>query len=343
MPFLFPSFTDFMLPSGHWDIHLLSDIFPASVVPHFFSIRCPHPDDVADNCCWRWDRQFSKLMTNVERTRRGISDSLCCDLCDGLFESVLHVLRDCPPARVIWDTIVQPSVRMRFFSLDVSEWLMENISSVSTSNPYKLAWNLLFSSCSWQIWKIRNDRVFANINHDPSIVLSRCLSWATNYANLYHPHYSAVNAVSGLGTIGGVLRDSAGSWISGFCRNIGFSDALTAELWAIHDGLELAWNNGFFTLQVRSDCSMVISLITNPNTTSSSHTLVRTIANLCRRAWSLEYTWVPRETNRPADFLAKHVPPDDFSFLMFEQPPCFITDLLSRDVHGSSYCKVRSS
>ncbi|KAK8976532.1 hypothetical protein V6N11_049189 [Hibiscus sabdariffa] len=122
---------------------------------------------------------------------------------------------------------------MRFFSLDVSEWLMENISSVSTSNPYKLAWNLLFSSCSWQIWKIHNDCVFANINHDPSIVLSRCLSWATNYANLYHLHCpnvaphrlssqllqwqpppsswiclhtdGTVNAVSGLGTIGGVL------------------------------------------------------------------------------------------------------------------------------------------
>ncbi|KAK8516598.1 hypothetical protein V6N12_049321 [Hibiscus sabdariffa] len=219
-----------MLPSGHWDIPLLTDIFPASVVPHFFSIRCPHPDDDADICCWRWDRQFSvssayeklmanrwsaphpfwkkvwslaipqrlrlfiwltlnqKLMTNVERARRGISESPCCDLCGGLSESVLHVLRDCPPARAIWDSILPPSAKTRFFSLDVSEWLLENISYVSSSNSYNLAWNLLFSSCIWQIWKIRNDRVFANISHDPSIVLSRCLSWATNYANfIFHP------------------------------------------------------------------------------------------------------------------------------------------------------------
>ncbi|KAK8677516.1 hypothetical protein V6N13_143050 [Hibiscus sabdariffa] len=46
------------------------DIFPASVIPHFFNIRCPQPGDVADTCCWRWDQQFSvgsayaKLMAN---------------------------------------------------------------------------------------------------------------------------------------------------------------------------------------------------------------------------------------------------------------------------------------
>ncbi|KAK8579889.1 hypothetical protein V6N12_070192 [Hibiscus sabdariffa] len=68
MHFLLPRFNDLMLPS--WDLPLLADIFPASVIPHFFNIRCPQPGDVADTCCWRWDQQFSvgsayaKLMAN---------------------------------------------------------------------------------------------------------------------------------------------------------------------------------------------------------------------------------------------------------------------------------------
>ncbi|KAL4283401.1 hypothetical protein GQ457_16G004170 [Hibiscus cannabinus] len=73
----------------------------------------------------------------------------------------------------------------------------------------------------------------------------------------------AVNIGSGLGSIGGLFRNSVGSWISGYGRNIRFSDVLTSELWAIHDGLALAWNSGFRKLQVRSDCTMAISLIMN--------------------------------------------------------------------------------
>ncbi|KAK8642739.1 hypothetical protein V6N13_012072 [Hibiscus sabdariffa] len=87
---------------------------------------------------------------------------------------------------------------------------------------------------------------------------------------------------------------------------------------------------------------MAISLITDQNAIASSHALVRAIAKLCRRVWSLEFTWVPRQTNRPVDSLAKHVPPDDLCLLMFDQPPCYTADLLYRDVHGPPYCKART-
>ncbi|KAK9037899.1 hypothetical protein V6N11_022798 [Hibiscus sabdariffa] len=93
--------------------------------------------------------------------------------------------------------------------------------------------------------------------------------------------------------------------ILGYGRNIGFSDALTVELWAIHDGLELAWNNDFLNLQVRSDYAMTISLVTNPNVANSSHVLERAIATFRRHARSLEFIWVSREINRPTDSLTK--------------------------------------
>ncbi|KAK8521567.1 hypothetical protein V6N12_031461 [Hibiscus sabdariffa] len=402
-----------MLPSGHWNFPLLAAIFPTSMVPHFSNIRCPQPGDIADFCCWRWDRQFSvgsaygmlmanrwnpphpywmkvwklavpqrlrlflwlalnqKLMTNAERSRRGISPSPCCHLCGVMIESVIHVLRDCSPARAIWDSILSPAQTSNFFSSGVAKWLLDNISVASFSLSGTLPWNLLFSSCVWQIWKSRNDRVFASLNHDPSITLSRCISWAMSYNNLYHSARAsdvslqsscqflqwqsppvgwvclhvdgAINTGTGLGLIGGLFRNSVGSWISGYGRSIGFSDALTSELWAIHDGLVLAWNNGFRKLQVRSDCTMAISLITNSDAASSSHALVRAIVGFRRRSWSLDFIWVPHEINRPADSLARQVPSDHFDTLLFDQPPCCIHGLLSRDVHGPPYCKDRIS
>ena len=38
----------------------------------------------------------------------------------------------------------------------------------------------------------------------------------------------------------GVIRDSVGHWISGFCMNIGECSVLMAELWGLYQGLVLA-------------------------------------------------------------------------------------------------------
>ena len=40
---------------------------------------------------------------------------------------------------------------------------------------------------------------------------------------------------------GGVLRDSNEDWVAGFMRKLGSMSSILAELWAIKDGLLLAW------------------------------------------------------------------------------------------------------
>jgi len=45
--------------------------------------------------------------------------------------------------------------------------------------------------------------------------------------------------------IGGLLRNSDGMWMVGFVQRIGFATALVAELWAMEQGLKLAWERGF--------------------------------------------------------------------------------------------------
>ncbi|KAJ6953188.1 hypothetical protein NC652_005025 [Populus alba x Populus x berolinensis] len=44
---------------------------------------------------------------------------------------------------------------------------------------------------------------------------------------------------------GGVIGDGMGTWLMGFARNNGVCSSVTAELWAVYIGLELAWTKRF--------------------------------------------------------------------------------------------------
>ncbi|KAK9044905.1 hypothetical protein V6N11_058796 [Hibiscus sabdariffa] len=92
-----------------------------------------------------------------------------------------------------------------------------------------------------------------------------------------------------LGTIGGVLRDSSGVWVKGFCKSIGIISPLQAELWSILVGLQLAWSMGISLLQVQSDSSVVVCLVLDPMASTSTSPLVRAIAMLSNRDWSITF------------------------------------------------------
>ncbi|KAK9005733.1 hypothetical protein V6N11_043155 [Hibiscus sabdariffa] len=65
-------------------------------------------------------------------------------------------------------------------------------------------------------------------------------------------------------SIGGLIRDHLGNWISGFTKSIGISNVLRSKLWAIFNGLQVAWSHGIKILQVQSDSKQAIELICDP-------------------------------------------------------------------------------
>ena len=69
----------------------------------------------------------------------------------------------------------------------------------------------------------------------------------------------------GLVGAGGVLRDHRGRWISGFSFRGGLATNNMAELAAVRQGLEMAWNMGYKFLQLELDSKVVLSLLTNYN------------------------------------------------------------------------------
>ena len=69
----------------------------------------------------------------------------------------------------------------------------------------------------------------------------------------------------GLAGAGGVLRDHKGQWISGFSLRGGFATNNMAELAAVRQGLEMAWNKGYKLLHLELDSKVVLSWLVNHN------------------------------------------------------------------------------
>ncbi|KAK8491767.1 hypothetical protein V6N12_005723 [Hibiscus sabdariffa] len=116
------------------------------------------------------------------------------------------------------------------------------------------------------------------------------------------------------GSIGGLFRNCDGDWIMGFAKAVGHANSLQAELWALFEGLLLAWEQGFEKVLVRSDSKQTVDLVNSPSTDSSVLSLVRAIHRLRRHSWATIVSWVPRDDNRPADALAKLVDSSVFFF-----------------------------
>lgn len=64
-----------------------------------------------------WRVAHDRLMTNMERERRGISDNGLFPRCQQAPESIMHLLRDCEFAMDLWVQIVDPEKWHIFASL----------------------------------------------------------------------------------------------------------------------------------------------------------------------------------------------------------------------------------
>lgn len=81
---------------------------------------------------------------------------------------------------------------------------------------------------------------------------------------------------------GGVLRDSCGRWIVGFQHFVGRGSALTAELWGILHGLQVAKARGHNKIIIEYDYMVAVSMVHDCLKSSLSNTLVRRITSLSK-------------------------------------------------------------
>ncbi|KAK8483309.1 hypothetical protein V6N11_019422 [Hibiscus sabdariffa] len=132
-------------------------------------------------CLFLWLVHHQKLMTNVERCKRCLTLDPSCPICHTFDESTLHLLRDCPATKQIWEKLPPSCLPINFFSLCMDDWLRLNLGSNALIQDWNIPWNLVFTSLLWHIWKNRNEAVFAESSNTLDVVLSRSITLAKYY------------------------------------------------------------------------------------------------------------------------------------------------------------------
>ncbi|MBA0730446.1 hypothetical protein Golax_022436, partial [Gossypium laxum] len=74
-----------------------------------------------------------RLLTNVERVKRGIGYDSFCGICGHHSEDIFHVLRDCPVAKEILTHVLPDKINGCFFAGDLLQWLKSNLQNPAKS------------------------------------------------------------------------------------------------------------------------------------------------------------------------------------------------------------------
>ncbi|XP_057438288.1 uncharacterized protein LOC130730323 [Lotus japonicus] len=104
---------------------------------------------------------------------------------------------------------------------------------------------------------------------------------------------------------GGVLINSHGNWVLRFSYHGKGGESLFAELGALRVGLELGWKAGHRKLVVELDYSDVLAALEDLNC-GDFIPEIEVVRCLISRNWEVRLRVIPRDYNRPTDWLAKH-------------------------------------
>uniref|UniRef100_A0A6N2N1I9 Reverse transcriptase zinc-binding domain-containing protein n=1 Tax=Salix viminalis TaxID=40686 RepID=A0A6N2N1I9_SALVM len=96
-----------------------------------------------------WTVAHNAVMTNELRWRRRITDNRYCCYCGNAVENLIHVLRDCPKARRVWEGFVGIEERELFFSQNQYTWIISNLTSRKKCMRYG-EWQLAFGITIWR-------------------------------------------------------------------------------------------------------------------------------------------------------------------------------------------------
>lgn len=108
-----------------------------------------------------WLTQHDRILSNKLRCERHLADEATCLRCRDNSESTLHILRDCPKAKAIWNNFSNDSYKNANANLDIPELLSLNLFELRDRTFNGIDWPVMFAVIIWQIWKDRNKESIA--------------------------------------------------------------------------------------------------------------------------------------------------------------------------------------
>ncbi|KAH9673337.1 reverse transcriptase domain-containing protein [Citrus sinensis] len=213
-------------------------------------------------------------------------------------------------------------------SSSLRDWIIANLQN-KWNIPSPLAWECIFGVAVWRLWYWRNRFMVEGKLADSSTVCVDVMARANEIHRLNNSH---INEGAGAG---GIIRDSVGHWLAGFCMNIGESSVLMAELWGLYQGLHLAWEAGIKRLLVEVDSLCVTQLVSKQVVVPNEfYALVVAIREIISRNWQVSITHIYREANSAADFMANMAHSYPHGLHLFSSPPVGIYSIIVQDLYG---------
>lgn len=106
-----------------------------------------------------WLASHDRLMGNLNRYKRKLTNDPKCFICGGEDESTLHILRDCPAAKSVWRKLEGFANLSSFYQGGLHEWIRNNLEFESIET-----WPTIFAISTWWLWRWRNMLMFDRRN-----------------------------------------------------------------------------------------------------------------------------------------------------------------------------------
>ncbi|KAJ0258883.1 Ribonuclease H domain-containing protein [Hirschfeldia incana] len=248
-----------------------------------------------------------------------------CKRC-GCNESIIHLLFHCPFAQQVW--LLAPFANATDVRgiLDLMAVWPDLVSQVCLP-PTGIGAGALFPWILWMIWKARNKFVFEGFSTSPEDTLSTAIAMAREWFLNNLPESSAPRNRGRLVQVnetGAVVVRTDAAWCSSslssglgwivsssptdkeFSKRMEFvTSPLVAEGLALREAVITSRRLNLSNVRFESDSSGLIKNISSSIPVVELHSIVTDILNLSATFSSVSFSWISREENREADFLAK--------------------------------------
>ncbi|CAN1148225.1 Putative ribonuclease H protein At1g65750 [Linum perenne] len=195
--------------------------------------------------------------------------------------------------------------------------------------------SLLFGIVCHNLWKARNESIFANNTDGPhSLAIRSChwqetveramawdeimqvshvlkrraeIAWVAGPAGWITLNSDgSVQGQKGKAAAGGLLRDNNGNCVLAYTMNLGTCSITRAEIRGALDGIRRAWDSGYRRLEIQIDSQAVVALLSETSSRiTHSHALeVLEFQDWMKRDWEVKLSHVYLEANHAADHIA---------------------------------------